>query len=96
MTQHTPTPWTLEEPSKGFNGFIIHGSKMEEIAATMQELSVQEVEANANFILRAVNTHEEAQEILRACLDRLTEMGYSIHEVGLPQTISQLLSKMED
>ena len=96
MNQHTTTPWTLEEPSRGFNGFIIHGPKMEEIAATMQELSVQEVEANANFILRAVHTHEEAQAILRACLDRLTEMGYSIHEVGLPQTISQLLSKMED
>jgi len=49
-----------------------------------------------NRIVKAMESREEAIEILRACLDRLTEMGYSIHEVGLPQTISILLSKMED
>ena len=47
-------------------------------------------------IVKAMESREEAIEVLRACLDRLTEMGYSIHEVGLPQTISNLLSKMED
>ncbi len=45
---------------------------------------------------RAVKYHDEAKETLRACLDRLTELGFSIHEAGLPKTISNLLSKMED
>lgn len=46
-------------------------------------------------IINAVENHGPATEALRACLDRWTEMGFSIHEVGLPQTISKLLSKME-
>ncbi len=100
MTKHTSTPWACKgEALKDFKDplfwhcdIIKGGIRIARVTGRGKE----EAEANAIFILRAVNYHDEAKETLRACLDRLTEMGFSIHEVGLPQTISNLLSKMED
>lgn len=94
MTKHTPTPWELEGEGQKVVGILDTNSG--HYIAKLSGWNIKTQDANAIFILRAVNYHDEAKETLRACLDRLTEMGFSIHEVGLPQTISNLLSKMED
>jgi len=100
MSKHTPTPWAykvkawqdIKDPLF-WNCDVIKGGIR---IARVTGIGKEEAEANAIFISHAVNYHDDAKETLRACLDRLTEMSFSIHEAGLPQTISKLLSKMED
>ena len=90
MTKSTPTPLLIANgsPIKGYTEVYSLSGQAEE---TIAEIKTEYVEDMVN----AMNCHVEAIEVLRACLDRLTELGYSIHEAGLLQTISKLLSKME-
>lgn len=62
-TQHTPTPWNVDERS-------IYCEKwgMDRIALLEQashRMSMSEVKANAAFIVRAVNAHEELLRIAK-------------------------------
>lgn len=90
MTKPIPTQLlvTNGSPIKGYTEVFSLSGQVEE---TIAEIKSEYV----NDMVKAVNCHMESIGVLRACLDRLTEMGYSIHEEGLPQTISKLLSKME-
>ena len=90
MIKNIPTPLLVANgsPTKGYTEVYSLSGQAEETIAEIKSEYVHDM-------VKAVNCHVEAIEVLRACLDRLTEMGYSIHEAGLLQTISKQLSKME-
>jgi hypothetical protein len=78
-TRHTPTPWetSYRERSNGSYGQDIYDSNGATIA-TCEWYSVPTPTgfvtnrtANAEFIVRAVNSHQQLVEALRACATRL-------------------------
>ena len=101
--QHTPTPW------KVFNQGIYHGIEAdcdvsivvyaadsedgEETHAGVQGKTVKEAHANAEFIVRAANFHEELVELLRLAFQTLL-VGRLDHD--LRARISIALAKAED
>jgi hypothetical protein len=60
MSKHTPTPWTV--PDGGIRPAIYTADEVEHIA-TMADTG-DEMEANAAFIVRAVNSHDALVEAL--------------------------------
>jgi hypothetical protein len=79
MTKHTPTPWIVT------NGVQIwrdgHSSlaspricSLANAAQPVEQLTAEEMAANAAFIVRAVNAHEELVAAARALLDRLDDI----------------------
>lgn len=60
MSQHTPTPWSIEgKLNKHQEGLLITSRDGLSIVCEMSGgLPFYEVEANAAFIVRAVNSHE--------------------------------------
>ena len=61
IPSHTPTPWKVGEE------YEILGPNEKVVATTYHNRP--EVEANAAFIVRAVNAHEELLEALRYVVD---------------------------
>jgi len=49
----TPGPWTLEEPSKGFDGYIIHGGPTWAELATVRANGETDHVADAHLIAEA-------------------------------------------
>lgn len=93
--KHTPTPWTIEKPSKGCDVPIIHGSKFEEIAVMMHELSEEEIEANAQLIVKAVNSHEKLVEAIKDLLAAADTMNEHIDIWAYNKAIQALKSAGE-
>jgi hypothetical protein len=68
-TDHTAVPWILE--SKGWDGQFIYGQDIrvngdhKRFIASVS-LSYDGAEANAKFIVRAVNAHDDLVKALRA------------------------------
>jgi hypothetical protein len=65
-------PWTIEEPTRGFAGYIIHGARYEELASLLVS-SESDAEADTRFIAaartalpRLLNTLEAAFDALKA------------------------------
>lgn len=59
--QHTPTPWTTEN----LNPFILGPDEKAVCQMTWGKRPMAEEKANAAFIVRAVNAHEELLEALK-------------------------------
>lgn len=57
-------PLTIEGPSKGFDGYIIHGANLYDEIATLINRSDFDTGEFAAFIVRVVNAHDE---LLEAC-----------------------------
>jgi hypothetical protein len=90
MSEHTPTPWRVEQgtglvwgncstfddgtPDKF--GVPVTDGQLERPWAKGQGPTYEEMEANAAFIVRAVNAHAQ----LVAALERLIEVSHSISE----------------
>lgn len=76
--KHTPTPWGINGTHKLFDeqdedSLIIRADGMWVAVVTPDandhvRLGKEEVQANAEFIVRAVNSHEELLESLKACV----------------------------
>ena len=66
--EHTATPWKVAEPSR--DGMFIVNQDDDVVAESYPDNN-QDFEANAAFICRAVNSHEELLEACRDALDIL-------------------------
>jgi hypothetical protein len=70
--KHTPTPW--QEGTRGPNNCPIIGHKGLMIAMLTNGIDFQETtDANAEFIIRAVNGHDALVLALKRCLIRIEE-----------------------
>lgn len=57
--QHTPTPWKLAESSHSRVSFIVSDKGYAIGDVDVSSVTPEEAEANAAFIVRVVNCHEE-------------------------------------
>ena len=79
VSQHTPTPWHV-----GPNGSDIR--QADEMPVPLKygnDTTFEELEANAAFIVRAVNVHEENEKtiaILKRMLEKIT--GWTMAEIS--------------
>jgi hypothetical protein len=83
----TATPWTIEEPSKGFDGYIIHGADNVELA-TLLNSNEKDSKANAAFIVRACNAHEELLNVVLA----LKKYGWKFQPESLSFEVRELIN----
>lgn len=103
--QHAPPPWTLAEKIEGQQLKIYGPSKHEEVIDAMSMASGvnhsleliarvrafdEEQKANASFIVRAVNAHEELLQALKDMVDL-----YEGHVSMLMQRAKQAIAKAE-
>ncbi len=88
--QHTPTPWQIEyqkivdsQPSSGynFNKIIAHPGHQDDW------------EANAKFIVRAVNSHEVLLNALKFVLNNIG--GNFTDRHGLREIVSRAITQVE-
>jgi hypothetical protein len=78
MTKHTKTPWAIHRYDRPSGGIAISGPDTDKInafvATAFADLrSIEEAEANAAFIVRAVNCHAELVEALEALCEKCAE-----------------------
>jgi len=71
MNKHTPTPWTVQQ-SDHVGGLLIKPVPGQ-VVAQCDEGS--EMEANAAFIVRAVNAHDDLVAALKNCAPYYAVMG---------------------
>jgi hypothetical protein len=81
MAEHTKTPWRVER------GVIVAGSEDDYVCDTACYRKSSENEANAAFIVRAVNAHDEMVEALTAgeaalveAISRLEDACTELHD----------------
>lgn len=92
-TQHTPTPWTnptdggIKAPAECTT--LRSGRKVPFRVCTMQDGDLETVRANAAFIVRACNAHDELVALLT---DAHRALGGG-HIPGLPSKIRAALEK---
>ena len=72
-TKHTPGPWTRQQqPDIDANGNgYTWAIKAQASASYAQNPAYANSEANAEFIVRACNSHEELRKLLTAVLDSI-------------------------
>ena len=73
MTKHTPLPWHA-------NGTQIigkAGKRHQYIADVCRDVGAESARANAEFIFRACNSHDELLGALRSCFEMLTSPKFS-------------------
>lgn len=84
QTNHTPTPWSLDgvewiDTEAGGYRFRRLSSWDQTIALVQVDEDDEEQQANAEFIVRACNSHQDLMEALRSIADASdgTEIGTS-------------------
>lgn len=65
--KHTPMPWWLDDDGNIASGFGVSYITIADPRCS-KAIDPQEIDANAEFIIRAVNSHEELLETLKYCL----------------------------
>lgn len=96
--KHTPTPWEV-------NGFSIRPTKSGEpyiVIPSPQRHDAEEIQANAAFIVRAVNSHEDYKEVamyaralLKALEPRFMRTGCSDTEEVAVKCLREAIAKAE-
>lgn len=74
--KHTPTPWRMEIEDEGF--ISIFGSRLNQTCGdqvALTPMKKDEDKANAEFILRAVNSHEALLAAAKHMRDTLEHQG---------------------
>lgn len=81
MSEHTPTPWKYERPGNETEDsddfFSIIGPRINQICGNQVALTPMkkdEDEANAAFIVKAVNSYAHDQEIIQGLLEAAEEL----------------------
>ncbi len=108
MTQskHTPTPWNVTSydtsfiriSGKGENPLglnFINGKSQEKVASTyaIDGLSNEAAEANAAFIVKAVNNHEALVNFIEKIAEsHEAGIGSGIYDENLPEGILELIA----
>lgn len=80
MTKHTPTPWILRETDHQCIEIMAKSNREGQLMKLIGEvygthypdILNEEAEANAAFIVQAVNTHEELVNACKSFLDPMT------------------------
>lgn len=88
MTQHTPTPWKLDGVIgiEGADGKLV-GNALNPFFANQKQVkanivpSVEAAQANAAFIVQAVNAHDALVEALRVLANAAAE-GKVMHHIS--------------
>lgn len=80
MTKHTPTPWKYDGFGKGLDkeeyGWFIKLKKgKEKRQISVEGFTGKEADANAAFIVKAVNAHEYMEMALKEARHLIIELG---------------------
>ncbi len=91
-TQATPRPWNVE------NGVNIQDSNFYGIAHTRvdSKLSVHEQTANAELIVRAVNSYDELIEILNNLLEAISQVDTTNNNTRVTEELGIAETKAND
>lgn len=73
--KHTPTPWQVTEPADKMRGVTIRAVYPSKPIAEMW-WNGDDPEANAEFIVMAVNVHDELVAVVEACNDALHHIRF--------------------
>jgi hypothetical protein len=102
MSNHTPTPWKLEifeKAENGIRGIISQHSKAGSFDQIFHLLDIREddigtdeAKANAKFIVKAVNCHEELVKAINTALLILIKPN-TIAERNAKEVLEQALAK---
>ena len=92
--KHTETPWE-SEPGDGDNeAYLVTGPGGCLIAVVNDEGQPQDNEANAAFIVKACNLHEELVEAAEAAIESMDEFTIDAQSVGMAaQKLRAVLKK---
>jgi uncharacterized protein YgbK (DUF1537 family) len=99
--KHTPGPWRIEWPTRGFNGFIIHGPDVD--SAEMVSLrksgddyraTDEKQEANARLIAASPDLLEAAQGLLTALESRFARTGANAQEEVAIKKLRNTIAKV--
>ncbi len=102
--KHTPTPWTAEthtvQDGKGGYKYVrVYPSDnySHEVALVTTKIDSQEDKANAEFIVRACNSHDKLIEALKEASDLLWEapVQYRSDIVHRIKVLEQTLDEVE-
>lgn len=77
ITKHSATPWILRESMANGNMFV-YGESSDPIAGVKRvarDRSIEENEANAEFIVKACNSHDRLIESLSELLSECAKAG---------------------
>ena len=93
QVKHTPTPWKLYKDKNGAR-FIQNPKELCTICWVGNEWTPGdwEAQANAQFIVKAVNCHDELFDVLVACKEELIQRGYN-EEDNLLLRVEEALRK---
>ena len=93
MTKHTPTPWTEFIVNSNFNaGICTKGGKP--VAMVCHQDSEEEANANVEFIVHAVNSHDALLDALKGIV-RSVSMNCQEHG-PLPGAVKTNIRKAEE
>lgn len=84
--QHTPTPWVATPIGQGTNDFCIHAAGIPWQLAYLAANSQIDwpIEANAAFIVRAVNSHDDLVAALKEAREYVAERADAEYLPGGP------------
>ena len=92
MEKHTPIPWKLEKHNSGLGVRIYHETRL--FGQDMQFIGSQG-EANASFIVKAVNSHEALVEACKYALNWINEGHQKFDEIHTRMMIEEALKQSE-
>lgn len=88
MAEHTPTPWSISgrkmKPSSEPYGIIITGERSDGFQSSVAfcarhpGIDTSAAEANAAFIIKAVNNHDALVRALTVAAERLEARGHNM------------------
>jgi hypothetical protein len=104
MTEHTPTPWKKDEeyntrpPMTSPFRVIANGSTSDRVRPICRmELQGEEAQANAEFIVKACNCHEELLEVLKEIKTQIICGGTEQYQgTGWFERLEQAIAKAEE
>ena len=89
--KHTPIPWRIERQSNGLHAVCADLAKRHG-GSTPFSLATDIRVANAEFIVRACNSHAD---LLEACKRVVSELDGDPHRAGLVAYIAKQVAKTE-
>lgn len=92
--KHAPVPYRVEKPSKGSDYPILIAADLSEIATIFSDNGPEGRLPQAEFIVRACNTHDEARDMLAWVADWLENDG--LNSALVVSKIHTTLAKMGD
>lgn len=74
-TQRTPGPWSVEESTASYFYIIAPSEDWNAVASTWPQQNQEEQQANAAFIVKACNAHDELLTALQLYAEGASDFG---------------------